>query len=51
MVPIDVKLMISYYWHKRYQKRVDKDAMVPPLELNEVGGFDQLEMKRGKLEA
>ena len=44
MVPIDTKLMASYYWHMRYRKRDDQGAMVPPLELNEIGVFEQLGM-------
>ena len=43
MDSIDMKLMVTDYWHKRHRKRVDYDEVVPILELNEVGGFEVLE--------
>ena len=51
MVPIDVKLLVPDRRHMRHRKRVDDCAMDPPLELNEVGGFEAHETNREKWEA
>ena len=48
MVAIDTKMMIPDYWHRKHQKMFDQGDMVTSLEMNEVGGFEDLELKRDK---
>ena len=50
MVLIVVKLMVLDCRHMEQWKRVDRDEMVLLLELNEVGEFEEEEMKRDKWE-
>ena len=47
---MDGKSMVSCNCNMKRQKRVECNKIVLPLELDEVGMFDQLRMKRDKWE-